>query len=127
MSTEPWELQLRIKDCAFFEPRLNDYLNLSESAESALAAGGYGLLLSLLLFWVNTYPHLGWHRLGLAVIPAAGVASGLVIWVGEDTEIITAIGLTAFIAVLAGVLVLVARDAVEWIRRGFSEQGRHEA
>jgi len=115
---------LQYKDCDFYESRFEDWFHPGDYAQEALVAGVCGATLAFFFFWVVTYPHIGWRRLALAVDPLAAIFAGLM-WADKIDDVGGLIALITIVAVFSGVIILAARDAVEWIRRGFKEPTKH--
>lgn len=111
---------LENKDCGFYEPKPEDLLYPKRYAQVAFLVGIYGTLLAFSIFWVVTYPHIGWRRLALVIGPLAGIIAGI-IWtdrISNDEELMIQV---TFVTVFSSVTILVARNVVEWIKRGFKE------
>jgi hypothetical protein len=107
--------------CEFYEPRVSDNLFVNEYLKQAVHLGVIVFLLCLLAFWVVTYPHRGWRRAAAASGLLCGFFSSIYVFLDNTGLSLGALAFPLIAIVMSAVMVLLARETMLWIRRGFGE------
>lgn len=107
--------------CEFYEPRVADNLFVNEYFRQAVHLGAIVFLLCLLAFWVVTYPHRGWRRAAAASGLVSGLLTAIYIFLDSAGLSLGALAFPLIAIVMSAVMLLLARETMLWIRRGFGE------
>lgn len=111
-------------ECGFHEPTASSFLYFRDYTLKALLVSLSVYVISLLTFWVGTYPQLGWRRVALVFGPTCGVSGGIYMLVNDADDPIKIIVLALITAIVSALSVVVTRETYLWVRRGFDENER---
>jgi hypothetical protein len=104
----------------FREAKLEEYLEKRGMFTLPIAGGVAGFLWGMAISWAATYPNLGWRRLSIS-LAALGIL-GAVCYPSDRASSLDRLGAAVGLAVVTPLALLVGREIVLWIVRGFTSK-----
>ena len=101
----------------FREPKLEEYLDGRSLVALPIAGAVAGVIWGMAISWAATYPNLGWRRLSIS-LAALGIL-GAVCYPSDRASSLDRLGAAVGLAVVTPLVVLIGREVVLWIVRGF--------